>query len=58
MSIPNQIHTATRDANSAPTKNQMYWIKKYLPNDWHTVSTTKQASLIIEAYSGLSLEKK
>ena len=55
--LPNQIKRAKRNPNSKPTDNQMYWIKKYLPNDYSKVLTTSQASMIIEAFSGKSLEK-
>jgi len=55
--LPNQIYKAKLDPTSKPTKNQMYWIKKYLPNDYTLVKTTKKASKIIEAFSNLTLEK-
>ena len=57
MNKPNQITKATRDPNSKPTENQMYWVRKYLPNDHSKVLTTSQASMIIEAFSGRTLEK-
>ena len=57
MNKPNQITKARRDANSKPTDNQMYWIRRYLPNDYHRVLTTSQASKIIEAFSRRTLIK-
>ena len=55
--LPNQINKETRSRSSAPTKNQMFWINHYCPEIAHKIKTTRQASLIIEAFSGRTLVK-